>query len=75
MFYTFDFGVQIVNICQESTVIFLDLKKCLTFYVFIETLDKDKLIAATVRVCSGAVKIVFYFYVFDVTFIQQQQQQ
>ena len=73
MFYTFDFGVQIVNICQESTVIFLDLKKCLTFYVFIETLDK--LIAATVRVCSGAVKIVFYFYVFDVTFIQQQQQQ
>ena len=73
MFYTFDFGVQIVNICQESTVIFLDLKKCLTFYVFIETLDK--LIAATVRVCSGAVKIVFYFYVFKVTFIQQQQQQ
>ena len=73
MFYTFDFGVQIVNICQESTVIFLDLKKCLTFYVFIETLDK--LIAATVRVCSGAVKIVFYFYVFNVTFIQQQQQQ
>ena len=73
MFYTFDFGVQIVNICQESTVIFLDLKKCLTFYVFIETLDK--LIAATVRVCSGAVKTVFYFYVFNVTFIQQQQQQ
>ena len=73
MFYTFDFGVQIVNICQEFTVIFLDLKKCLTFYVFIETLDK--LIAATVRVCSGAVKIVFYFYVFNVTFIQQQQQQ
>ena len=73
MFYTFDFGVQIVNICQESPVIILDLKKCLTFYVFIETLDK--LIAATVRVCSGAVKIVFYFYVFNVTFIQQQQQQ